>query len=51
LDGDYRSASVWHGMSNILSGSVGQIFAGAASAQPYSAGNWKTSFRQWSDSQ
>ena len=51
LDADCRTAFAGRGMSSILSGSVGQIFAGAASAQPYSAGNWRTSFRQWSVSQ
>lgn len=48
---DYRSAFAWHGMSNTLSGSVGQIFVGVASTQPYSADNWKTLSRVWSDSQ
>ena len=51
-DGGYRSASAWHGTLSILSGSVGQIFAGAASVQPYSAGSRiRTLFRYWSDSQ
>lgn len=50
-DADCRNASSWLGRLSTLSGNVGQIFAGVAWAQPYSAGNWKTSFRDWSDSQ
>jgi hypothetical protein len=51
-DAGYRSASAWHGTSSILSGSVGQIFAGAAWIQPYSAGSCiRTLSRYWSDSQ
>jgi hypothetical protein len=51
-DAGYRSASAWHGTSSILSGSVGQIFAGAAWVQPYSAGSCiRTLSWYWSDSQ
>lgn len=38
-------------MLNTLSENVGQIFAGVASVQPYSAGSWKSSFRDWTASQ